>query len=104
MTIWTRPSDVPRFFFRGESNIYWVRVRVPDRVRDVFDKTEMWKSLETCKRSDAKVLAPAVIGDFKRAFRFAWERKSAATIMGGKFDELLGRNDADDDMFAQLDQ
>ena len=47
-------------------NIYWVRVRVPDKVRPIIGKSELSKNLYTSDLSKANNIKHSVIAEFKQ--------------------------------------
>ena len=47
-------------------NIYWVRVRVPDKVRNIIGKSELSKNLYTSDLSKANNIKHSVIAEFKQ--------------------------------------
>lgn len=46
-----------------QAGIYHFRKRIPDRLKPIFGKSEIWRSLKTCQRSDA--LAKAGLLNFR---------------------------------------
>ena len=47
-------------------NVYWVRVRVPDKVRPNIGKSELSKNLYTSDLSKANKIKHSVIAEFKQ--------------------------------------
>ena len=47
-------------------NIYWVRVRVPDKVRSIIGKSELSRNLYTSDLSKANNIKHSVIAEFKK--------------------------------------
>ena len=47
-------------------NIYWVRVRVPDKVRSIIRKSELSRNLYTSDLSKANNIKHSVIAEFKQ--------------------------------------
>ena len=47
-------------------NVYWVRVRVPDKVRNIIGKSELSKNLYTSDLSKANNIKHNVIAEFKQ--------------------------------------
>ena len=52
-------------------NVYWVRVRVPDKVRDIVGKTQLSKNLSTTDLSEANRKKHIVIAELKQIIHFA---------------------------------
>ena len=60
-------------------NVYWVRVRVPDKVRDIVGKTQLSKNLSTTDLSEANRKKHIVIAELKQIIHLA-EKKCDGTI------------------------
>ena len=60
-------------------NVYWVRVRVPDKVRDIVGKTQLSKNLPTTDLSEANRKKHIVIAELKQIIHLA-EKKCDGTI------------------------
>ena len=60
-------------------NVYWVRVRVPDKVRDIVGKTQLSKNLSTTDLSEANRKKHIVIAELKQLIHLA-EKKCDGTI------------------------
>ena len=63
-------------------NIYWVRVRVPDKVRNIIGKSELSKNLYTSDLSKANNTKHSVIAEFKQ------EISRAEQQIDGSIDQL----------------
>ena len=63
-------------------NIYWVRVRVPDKVRPIIGKSELSKNLYTFDLSKANKIKHSVIAEFKQ------EISRAEHKIDGSIDQL----------------
>ena len=55
-------------------NVYWVRVRVPDKVRDIVGKTQLTKNLYTTDLAEANRKKHKIVSEMKQEIHFA-ERK-----------------------------
>ena len=60
-------------------NVYWVRVRVPDKVRDIVGKAQLSKNLSTTDLSEANRKKHIVIAKLKQLIHLA-EKKRDGTI------------------------
>jgi len=60
-------------------NVYWVRVRVPDKVRDIVGKTQLSKNLSTTDLSEANRKKHIVIAELKQIIHLA-EKKIDGTF------------------------
>ena len=60
-------------------NAYWVRIRVPDRVKDLIGKSELSKNLYTTDLAEANRKKHTVIAELKERIHFA-ERKLDGTL------------------------
>jgi len=60
-------------------NVYWVRVRVPDKVRNIVGKTQLSKNLSTTDLSEANRKKHIVIAEFKQRIHLA-EKKIDGTF------------------------
>jgi len=60
-------------------NVYWVRVRVPDKVRDIVGKTQLSKNLYTTDLAEANRKKHIVIAELKQLIHLA-EKKRDGTI------------------------
>jgi len=60
-------------------NVYWVRVRVPDKVRDIVGKTQLSKNLSTTDLAEANRKKHIVIAELKQLIHLA-EKKRDGTI------------------------
>jgi len=60
-------------------NVYWVRVRVPDKVRDIVGKAQLSKNLSTTDLSEAKRKKHIVIAELKQRIHLA-EKKIDGTF------------------------
>ena len=67
---------------RRRYNVYWVRVKVPDKVRHVIGKRELQKNLFTTSLIEANKRKHKVVAEFKEMIHHAEMRIS------GKFHEL----------------
>ena len=63
-------------------NIYWVRVRVPDKVRPIIGKSELSRNLYTSDLSKANNIKHSVIAEFKQ------EISRAEKKIDGSIDQL----------------
>ena len=63
-------------------NIYWVRVRVPDKVRSIIGKSELSRNLYTSDLSKANNIKHSVIAEFKQ------EISRAEQQIDGSIDQL----------------
>ena len=63
-------------------NIYWVRVRVPDKVRPIIGKSELSRNLYTSDLSKANNIKHSVIAEFKQ------EISRAEHKIDGSIDQL----------------
>jgi len=60
-------------------NVYWVRVRVPDKVRDIVGKTQLSENLSTTELAEANRKKHIVIAKLKQLIHLA-EKKRDGTI------------------------
>jgi len=60
-------------------NVYWVRVRVPDKLRDFVGKTQLSKNLSTTDLAEANRKKHIVIAELKQLIHLA-EKKFDGTI------------------------
>ena len=60
-------------------NVYWVRVRVPNNLRNIIGKTELNKNLYTTKLSEANIRKHKVVAELKQIINLA-KRKLDGTI------------------------
>ena len=60
-------------------NVYWVRVRVPDSLRNIIGKTELNKNLYTTDLAEANRKKHIVIAELKKLIHLA-EKKRDGTI------------------------
>ena len=60
-------------------NVYWVTVRVPDKVRDIVGKTQLSKNLSTTDLAEANRKKHIVIAELKQLIHLA-EKKLDGTI------------------------
>ena len=60
-------------------NVYWVRVRVPDKVRNIVGKTQLSKNLSTTDLAEANRKKHIVIAELKQLIHLA-EKKCDGTI------------------------
>ena len=60
-------------------NVYWVRVRVPDKVRDIVGKTQLSKNLSTTDLAEANRKKHIIIAELKQLIHLA-EKKCDGTI------------------------
>ena len=60
------------------NNVYWVRVRVPDKLRDIVGKTQLSKNLSTTDLAEANGKKHIVIAELKQLIHFA-EKKLDGT-------------------------
>ena len=67
---------------RRRYNVYWVRVKVPDKVRHVIGKRELQKNLFTTSLIEANKRKHKVVAEFKEMIHHAEMRLS------GEFHEL----------------
>ena len=67
---------------RRRYNVYWVRVKVPDKVRHVIGKRELQKNLFTTSLIEANKRKHKVVAEFKEMIHHAEMRIS------GEYQEL----------------
>ena len=60
-------------------NIYWVRVRVPDKVRSIIRKSELSRNLYTSDLSKANNIKHSVIAEFKQEISRAEQQIDGST-------------------------
>ena len=60
-------------------NVYWVRVRVPNNLRNIIGKTELNKNLYTTNLSEANIRKHKVVAELKQIINFA-KRKLDGTL------------------------
>jgi len=69
-------------------NVYWVRVRVPDKVRDIVGKTQLSKNLSTTDLSEANRKKHIVIAELKQLIHFAEQKLDGNFASLSKEDQL----------------
>jgi len=69
-------------------NVYWVRVRVPDKVRDIVGKTQLSKNLSTTDLSEANRKKHIVIAELKQIIHFAEQKLDGTFASLSKEDQL----------------
>ena len=69
-------------------NIYWVRVRVPDKVRSIIRKSELSRNLYTSDLSKANNIKHSVIAEFKQEISRAEQQIDGSTDQLSKEDRL----------------
>ena len=69
-------------------NVYWVRVRVPDKVRDIVGKTQLSKNLSTTDLSEANRKKHIVIAEFKQRIHFAEKQIDGTFASLSKEDQI----------------
>ena len=69
-------------------NVYWVRVRVPDKVRDIVGKTQLSKNLSTTDLSEANRKKHIVIAELKQLIHFAEQKLDGTFASLSKEDQL----------------
>ena len=69
-------------------NIYWVRVRVPDKVRSIIGKSELSRNLYTSDLSKANNIKHSVIAEFKQEISRAEKKIDKSIDQLSKEDRL----------------
>jgi len=69
-------------------NIYWVRVRVPDKVRSIIRKSELSRNLYTSDLSKANNIKHSVIAEFKQEISRAEQQIDGSIDQFSKEDRL----------------
>ncbi len=69
-------------------NVYWVRVRVPDKVRNIIGKSELSKNLYTYDLSKTNNIKHSVIAEFKQQIIKAEHKIDGSTDKLSKEDRL----------------
>ena len=69
-------------------NVYWVRVRVPDKVRDIVGKAQFSRNLSTKDLSEANRKKHIVIAEFKQRIHFAEKQIDGTFASLSKEDQI----------------
>ena len=69
-------------------NVYWVRVRVPDKVRAIVGKTQFSRNLSTKDLSEANRKKHIVIAEFKQRIHFAEKQIDGTFASLSKEDQI----------------
>jgi len=69
-------------------NVYWVRVRVPDKVRAIVGKTQFSRNLSTTDLSEANRKKHIVIAEFKQRIHFAEKQIDGTFASLSKEDQI----------------
>ena len=69
-------------------NVYWVRVRVPDKVRDIVGKTQLSKNLSTTDLSEANRKKHIVIAELKQIIHLAEQKLDGTFASLSKEDQI----------------
>ena len=69
-------------------NVYWVRVRVPDKVRDIVGKAQFSRNLSTTDLSEANRKKHIVIAEFKQRIHFAEKQIDGTFASLSKEDQI----------------
>ena len=69
-------------------NTYWVRVRVPDKVRHIIGKSELSKNLFTSDLSKANNIKHGVIAQFKQQIIIAEHKNDGSMEQLSKEEQL----------------
>jgi integrase len=83
---------------RGTSQIYQVRLRIPNDLTDVLKRTELTKSLATKDLGEAKKRARAVLDEWEREFELLRQRRdlTETDIHAGMTEHYLAQLDRDE--------
>ncbi|MDP7614325.1 MAG: hypothetical protein QF778_03330, partial [SAR324 cluster bacterium] len=69
-------------------NVYWVRVRVPDKVRDIVGKAQFSRNLSTKDLSEANRKKHIVIAEFKQEIHLAEKKLDGTFASLSKEDQI----------------
>ena len=69
-------------------NVYWVRVRVPDKVRDIVGKAQFSRNLSTKDLSEANRKKHTVIAEFKQEIHLAEKKLDGTFASLSKEDQI----------------
>jgi len=69
-------------------NVYWVRVRVPDKVRDIVGKAQLNKNLSTTDLSEANRKKHIVIAELKQIIHLAEQKLDGTFASLSKEDQI----------------
>ena len=80
--------DLDKSYLWKRHNTYWVRVRVPDKVRHIIGKSELSKNLFTSDLSKANNIKHGVIAQFKQQIIIAEHKNDGSIESLSKEDKL----------------
>ena len=69
-------------------NVYWVRVRVPDSIRNIIGKTEINKNLHTTNLSEANSKKHKVVAEIMQKFYIAKRKRDGTLASLSKEDQV----------------
>ena len=69
-------------------NVYWVRVRVPDKVRNIVGKAQLSKNLSTTDLSEANRKKHIVIAELKQIIHLAEQKLDGTFASLSKEDQI----------------
>ena len=73
---------------RRRYNVYWVRVKVPDKVRHIIGKRELQRNLFTTSLVEANKKKHKVVAEFKELIRLSEMRLSGELLQLSKEDQI----------------
>ena len=73
---------------RRRYNVWWARVKVPNRVRHIIGKSELKKNLFTTSLKEANIKKHRVIAEFKEMINLAEKRLDGSFNEFSKEDQL----------------